>query len=116
MRVAAKEQVDAVRKAEHRRLQEQDDDTLTRTKYLWLFSAENLPKNHSMMLTIPVVMYGLFRYLFLVREGEVGATPEELETFERAAERRYRKMKRRGNLVSRTPEQLKKMIEETTRH
>lgn len=36
--------VDAVRKAEHRRLQEQDDDTLKRTKYLWLFSEENLPE------------------------------------------------------------------------
>jgi 4-hydroxybenzoate polyprenyltransferase len=48
------------------------------TYALYTFSAENLPKNHSMMLTIPVVMYGLFRYLFLVREGEVGATPEEL--------------------------------------
>lgn len=36
--------VDAVRKAEHRRLQEQDDDTLKRTKYIWLFSEENLPE------------------------------------------------------------------------
>ncbi|HEY2592995.1 MAG TPA: decaprenyl-phosphate phosphoribosyltransferase [Chloroflexota bacterium] len=48
------------------------------TYALYTFSAENLPKNHSMMLTIPVVMYGLFRYLFLVREGDVGGAPEEL--------------------------------------
>ena len=48
------------------------------TYALYTFSAENLPKNHSMMLTIPVVLYGLFRYLFLVREGDVGAAPEEL--------------------------------------
>jgi 4-hydroxybenzoate polyprenyltransferase len=48
------------------------------TYALYTFSAENLPKNHSMMLTIPVVLYGLFRYLFLVREGDVGATPEDL--------------------------------------
>jgi 4-hydroxybenzoate polyprenyltransferase len=48
------------------------------TYALYTFSAENLPRNHSMMLTIPVVLYGLFRYLFLVREGDVGASPEEL--------------------------------------
>ena len=48
------------------------------TYALYTFSAENLPRNHSMMLTIPVVMYGLFRYLFLVRDGEVGAAPEDL--------------------------------------
>jgi 4-hydroxybenzoate polyprenyltransferase len=48
------------------------------TYALYTFSAENLPKNHSMMLTIPVVLYGLFRYLFLVREGSVGGAPEDL--------------------------------------
>jgi 4-hydroxybenzoate polyprenyltransferase len=48
------------------------------TYALYTFSAENLPRNHSMMLTIPVVLYGLFRYLFLVHEGDVGGAPEEL--------------------------------------
>lgn len=48
------------------------------TYALYTFSAENLPKNHSMMLTIPVVLYGLFRYLFLVHEGDIGAAPEDL--------------------------------------
>jgi 4-hydroxybenzoate polyprenyltransferase len=48
------------------------------TYALYTFSAENLPRNHSMMLTIPIVLYGLFRYLFLVRQGDVGASPEEL--------------------------------------
>ena len=48
------------------------------TYALYTFSAENLPKNHSMMVTIPVVLYGLFRYLFLVRQGDVGASPEDL--------------------------------------
>ena len=38
--------VDGVRKAEHRRLQAEGDDTLKRTKYLWLFSEENLPERH----------------------------------------------------------------------
>ncbi|MGI9149069.1 MAG: decaprenyl-phosphate phosphoribosyltransferase [Chloroflexota bacterium] len=48
------------------------------TYALYTFSAENLPRNHSMMLTIPIVMYGLFRYLFVVREGDVGGAPEDL--------------------------------------
>lgn len=40
------EAVDSVRKAEHRRLQAAGDDTLKRSKYLWLFSAENLPERY----------------------------------------------------------------------
>jgi 4-hydroxybenzoate polyprenyltransferase len=48
------------------------------TYALYTFSAENLPRSHSMMLTIPVVLYGLFRYLFLIHEGDVGGAPEEL--------------------------------------
>jgi len=39
--------VDEVRKAEHRRLLKDDDDTLKRTKYLWLFSEENLPERYA---------------------------------------------------------------------
>jgi transposase len=37
------EAVDAVRKREHRQLQRQGDNTLARSKYLWLYSAENIP-------------------------------------------------------------------------
>jgi 4-hydroxybenzoate polyprenyltransferase len=48
------------------------------TYALYTFSAENLPRNHSMMMTIPVVLYGLFRYLFLVRQGSAGGSPEDL--------------------------------------
>ncbi len=33
---------------------------------LYTFSAPNLPPNHTMMLTIPFVLYGLFRYLYLI--------------------------------------------------
>ncbi len=44
---------------------------------LYTFNAENLPKNHSMMFTIPFVLYAVFRYLYLVyRKGE-GGSPEE---------------------------------------
>jgi 4-hydroxybenzoate polyprenyltransferase len=45
---------------------------------LYTFSAENLPRDHSMMLTIPLVVYGLFRYLFLVRVRRQGGAPEDL--------------------------------------
>jgi transposase len=41
------EAVDDVRKAEHRRLQAEGDNTLNRTKYLWLFSEENLPEKYA---------------------------------------------------------------------
>jgi 4-hydroxybenzoate polyprenyltransferase len=45
---------------------------------LYTFSAENLPENHLMMLTIPFVMYGIFRYLHLIHVEERGGAPEEL--------------------------------------
>jgi 4-hydroxybenzoate polyprenyltransferase len=45
---------------------------------LYTFSANNLPDNHSMMLTIPFVMYGLFRYLYLVHDKNLGESPEEI--------------------------------------
>lgn len=38
--------VDTVRKQEHRQLTAAGDDTLKGTKYLWLFSTENLPDKH----------------------------------------------------------------------
>ena len=45
---------------------------------LYTFSASNLPPNHSMMLTIPVVLYGLLRYLYLVHADGRGEAPEQL--------------------------------------
>jgi transposase len=41
------EAVDAVRKAEHRRLQVEEDDTLKGTRYFWFYSEENLPEEHA---------------------------------------------------------------------
>ncbi len=45
---------------------------------LYTFSAEGLPSNHAMMLTIPFVLYGIFRYLYLVHVREEGGAPEEI--------------------------------------
>lgn len=38
--------VDTVRKREHREMLLRKKDTLTKTKYLWLYSEENLPEKH----------------------------------------------------------------------
>ena len=45
---------------------------------LYTFSAPNLPSNHAMMLTIPFVVYGIFRYLYLIQVKQTGGAPEEL--------------------------------------
>ncbi len=45
---------------------------------LYTFSAPNLPANHAMMLTIPFVLYGVFRYLYLIHVKNKGGTPEEI--------------------------------------
>jgi len=45
---------------------------------LYTFSAPNLPENHSMMLTIPFVVYGIFRYLQLIQIGHVAGAPDEV--------------------------------------
>ena len=45
---------------------------------LYTFSAPNLPADHSMMLTIPFVLYGIFRYLYLIQVKHAGGAPEEL--------------------------------------
>lgn len=45
---------------------------------LYTFSAENLPKNHAMMLTIPFALYGAFRYLYLIHLRNEGGSPEEM--------------------------------------
>jgi 4-hydroxybenzoate polyprenyltransferase len=45
---------------------------------LYTFFAENVPRNQLNMLTIPVVLYGVFRYLFLVQVRGKGGSPEDL--------------------------------------
>ena len=45
---------------------------------LYTFSAPNLPDNHVMMLTIPFVLYGVFRYLYLIQVTHSAGAPEEV--------------------------------------
>ena len=45
---------------------------------LYTFSAPNVPENHSMMLTIPFLVYAIFRYLYLIEVEHAGGTPEEV--------------------------------------
>lgn len=45
---------------------------------LYTFSAPNVPENHSMMLTIPFVVYTIFRYLYLIEVKHAGGAPEEI--------------------------------------
>jgi 4-hydroxybenzoate polyprenyltransferase len=44
----------------------------------YTFSAPNVPANHTMMLTIPFVVYAIFRYLYLVEVEKAGGAPEEI--------------------------------------
>jgi 4-hydroxybenzoate polyprenyltransferase len=48
------------------------------TYSLYTFTAPNLPANHSMMLTIPFVVYGIFRYLQLIQTGSAAGAPDEV--------------------------------------
>ena len=43
---------------------------------LYTFSAENLPDNHAMMLTIPFLIYFVFRYQYLIHVKGEGGAPE----------------------------------------
>ena len=45
---------------------------------LYTALAENLPPNHTMMLTIPLVLYCMFRWLYLVQAKGLGGEPEEI--------------------------------------
>ena len=45
---------------------------------LYTFFAPSLPQNHAMMLTIPFVLYAIFRYLYLVQVKNMGGAPEDV--------------------------------------
>jgi len=52
--------------------------TTLMTYCLYTFSSPISPGNHTMMLTIPFVIYGLLRYLYLIRIKHIGGAPEEI--------------------------------------
>lgn len=52
--------------------------TTMMTYCLYTFASPITPGNHVMMLTIPFVIYGLLRYLYLIRMHHIGGAPEEI--------------------------------------
>ncbi|HEX8918517.1 MAG TPA: decaprenyl-phosphate phosphoribosyltransferase [Chloroflexota bacterium] len=44
---------------------------------LYTFFASAVPQNHAMMVTIPFVLYGIFRYLLLIHRTDFAGAPEE---------------------------------------
>lgn len=51
---------------------------------LYTFLAEGLPSTHLMMLTIPFVLYAVFRYLYLIHVRHEGGAPEDILLRDRA--------------------------------
>lgn len=45
---------------------------------LYTFFRPEAPANHTLMLTIPFVMYAIFRYLYLIQVKQIGGEPEEI--------------------------------------
>ncbi len=48
------------------------------TYAFYTFSAPNLPANHLMMITIPFIVYGIFRYLYVIHVQGNGGAPDEV--------------------------------------
>ncbi len=45
---------------------------------LYAVEADNLPENNTMLLTVPLVIFGLFRYLYLLNNSRDAESPELL--------------------------------------
>ena len=45
---------------------------------LYTVEATNLPENNTMLFTLPLVTFGLFRYLYLLNNSEQAEAPEQL--------------------------------------
>jgi 4-hydroxybenzoate polyprenyltransferase len=48
------------------------------TYSLYTFTAPYLQDNHALMLTIPFLIYGIFRYLYLIQLKQGGGAPEDI--------------------------------------
>ena len=48
------------------------------TYSMYTFSAPNVPESHAMMLTIPFIIYAIFRYQYLLQVKGTGSAPEEI--------------------------------------
>jgi 4-hydroxybenzoate polyprenyltransferase len=51
---------------------------------VYTFESDAVPYDHRMMLTIPIVAYGIFRYLYLLYQRGEGGSPETLLLSDRA--------------------------------
>jgi hypothetical protein len=45
---------------------------------LYTFLRPDAPSNHALMLTIPFVVFAVFRYLYLIQVEHIGSEPEEI--------------------------------------
>ena len=45
---------------------------------LYTFFRPEAPGNHTLMLTIPFVVYAIFRYLYLIQVKHAGGAPEDI--------------------------------------
>ena len=45
---------------------------------LYTFTSPKLPSNNLMMVTVPFVIFGMFRYVYLAHSKNAGGGPEEV--------------------------------------
>jgi 4-hydroxybenzoate polyprenyltransferase len=45
---------------------------------VYAVTAANVPTNGAMLATVPILLYGIFRYLYLSHRGSTGGSPEEV--------------------------------------
>ena len=45
---------------------------------VYTVTASNVPTNGAMLATVPILLYGIFHYLYLIHRGGIGGSPEEV--------------------------------------